>query len=146
MIEVGSPAPDFDGATQDGKRLRLSSLRGHPVVLYFYPKADTSGCTLESKGLRDAYPSLKGRGVEVVGVSTDDVDAQKDFCEKYQLPFPLVADSKGEVVDRYGVRSKSGRARRVSFFLDAEGRVREVVDTPEAGAHVEAARRHFLSS
>jgi peroxiredoxin Q/BCP len=146
MIEIGTDAPDFDGVTQSGDRLRLSSLRGRPVILYFYPEADTSGCTRESQGLRDAYPALRERGVEVVGVSADSVGKQKAFCDKYDLPFPLVADDRREVIERYGVLGRGGRARRVTFLLDPEGRVSEVVDNPKAEAHVEAARRRFLGS
>lgn len=146
MVAVGEIAPDFEAPDQDGRPFKLSSLRGDPVVLYFYPKADTPGCTSESKAFRDRYSEFVGKKVHVVGVSTDDCPAQKAFAEKYELPFPLVADRTKAVAKKFDVLAPQGYARRVSFFLDAQGRVLEVVDTPSAGPHVERARARFLSA
>lgn len=139
-------APDFESMLADGTPFRLSSLKGTSVVLYFYPKADTPGCTLESKGFRDAYDSYRSRRVEVVGVSVDDCPAQKAFLEKYGLPFRLVADADKSVAQKYGVLGPHGVARRVSFLMDGDHRVLEIIDTPKAEAHLEAARRRFLGS
>jgi thioredoxin-dependent peroxiredoxin len=144
MVAVGEGAPDFASQDQDGSPFRLSSLRGAPVVLYFYPQADTPGCTMESKGFRDIYPQLRAKNVHVVGVSTDDCPAQKAFQKKYALPFPLVADRSKAVATQFGVLGPAGKARRVSFFLDGEGRVLEVVDASSADRHLARARARFL--
>jgi peroxiredoxin Q/BCP len=144
MPQSGELAPVFDAPTADGKHLQLSSLRGHPVVLYFYPQADTPGCTVESKGLRDIYTELKAKKVEVVGVSVDGVDEQCKFADKYHLPFPLVADSTKQVATSYGVLRPSGRANRVTFFIDPQGKIAEVLTSSDATAHVEKARSLYL--
>lgn len=144
MIAVGEKAPEFDAPTTSGTRLSLSSLRGRPFVLYFFPKADTPGCTVESKGFRDEYPRYRAKNVEVVGVSVDPMDAQCAFQEKYSLPFPMIADESKEVAERFGVLGPSGRARRVSFFIDPKGSVVEVVDDGKAETHLERARARFL--
>ena len=136
MPTVGELAPDFEAPTAAGRPLRLSSLRGSSVVLYFYPEADTPSCTRESKGLRDLYPELQSKGVEVVGVSVDDVAKQSAFCEKYGLPFPLVADATKKVATTYAVLRPSGRARRATFLIGPDGKIVEVVDVPEADRHV----------
>jgi thioredoxin-dependent peroxiredoxin len=138
-------APEFDAPTQNGKHLRLASLRGHPVVLYFYPQADTPGCTRESQGLRDIYPQLKAKNVEVVGVSTDTVQEQCDFAEKYNLPFPLVADHTKSVATAYGVLRPSGRAQRTTFFIDGAGKIADVLDTSDASKHVAKVQAMYLA-
>ncbi len=144
MVAVGEQAPDFEAPNQDGSPFRLSSLRGSPVVLYFYPKADTPGCTIESKGFRDHYAEFQSHRVAVVGVSTDDCPQQKAFAVKYGLPFPLIADHSKAVATQYGVLGAGGAARRVSFFLDEKGTVLEVVDTSSAPTHLTRARARFL--
>jgi len=136
MPAIGETAPDFDAPTSLGKTLKLSSLRGHPVVLYFYPQADTPGCTVESKGFRDIYTDLQRRHVAVVGVSCDTVDEQCAFAEKYSLPFPLVADASKTVATAYGVLRPSGRANRVTFFIGADGKIQEIVTSSDAKSHV----------
>jgi thioredoxin-dependent peroxiredoxin len=146
MVAVGEIAPDFEAPNQDGTPFRLSSLRGAPVVLYFYPKADTPGCTSESKAFRDRYGEFRARKVHVIGISTDDCPDQKAFAQKYRLPFPLIADRTKAVATRYGVLGPRGNARRVSFFLDADGKVLEVVDSSSPDPHLERARARFLSS
>jgi thioredoxin-dependent peroxiredoxin len=146
MVVAGEPAPDFEAPDQDGAPFRLSSLKGSPVVLYFYPKADTPGCTIESKGFQQHLAEFAARGVRVVGVSVDDCPAQKAFAAKYALLFPLVADAKKEVAGRYGVLGPRGSARRVTFLIDREGKVVEVVDTPSPDPHVARARARFLAT
>ena len=143
MVAVGESAPDFEAPDQNGSPFRLSSLKGAPVVLYFYPKADTPGCTIEAKGFQQHLGEFGGRGVRVVGVSTDDCPAQKAFASKYGLAFTLVADAKKEVARRYGVLGALGHAKRVTFLIDPAGQVVEVVDgSPDH--HVERARARFL--
>jgi thioredoxin-dependent peroxiredoxin len=145
MVAVGETAPDFEAPNQDGTPFQLSSLRGAPVVLYFYPKADTPGCTIESKAFRDQYGEFRARKVHIIGISTDDCPDQKAFAQKYGLPFPLIADRTKAVATRYGVLGPRGNARRVSFFLDPHGKVLEVVDASSPDPHLERARARFLS-
>jgi len=144
MVAVGELAPDFTAPNQDGTPFRLSSLRGSPVVLYFYPKADTPGCTVEAKGFRDHHAEFLAKNVKIVGVSTDDCPAQKAFANKYTLPFPLIADTAKAVTGSYGVLNPRGSARRVTFLLDPQGKVVEVVDSSSAEEHVAKARARFL--
>ena len=144
MPSIGEPAPEFNAPTADGGSLKLSSLRGSSVILYFYPEADTPGCTVESKGFRDIYPELKAKGVQVVGVSVDGVDKQCAFADKYHLPFPLVADSTKTVATAYGALRPSGRARRVTFLIAPDGKIRDIIDVPEATRHLARARDVFL--
>jgi len=144
MIAAGETAPDFTAPNQDGTPFRLSSLRGSPVVLYFYPKADTPGCTIESKGFRDVHAEYAAKKVHIVGVSVDDCPAQKAFAQKYGLPFPLIADTSKSVAGAYGVLGPRGSARRVTFLLDAGGKVLEVVDSSSPDPHLERARARFL--
>lgn len=144
MVEVGQLAPDFQEKLQDGSSFRLSSLRGKPVVLYFYPKADTPGCTIEAKGFRDHYTEFQRAGVQIVGVSTDDCPEQQAFATKYGLPFPLVADHQKKVASAYGVLKPSGVAQRVTFFIEPNGAIADVVDVSGAEQHVERARIRYL--
>ncbi|HYA10539.1 MAG TPA: peroxiredoxin [Thermoplasmata archaeon] len=146
MVVVGELAPDFEAPDQDGAPFRLSSLRGSPVVLYFYPKADTPGCTIESKGFQEHLGEFASHGVRVVGVSVDDCPAQKAFAQKYGLKFPLIADSKKSVAGLYGVLGPRGVARRVSFQIDRDGKVVEVVDSSSPDPHVAKARTRFLAA
>ncbi len=145
MVGIGDAAPDFQAPNQDGTPFRLSSLKGAPVVLYFYPKADTPGCTIEAKGFRDVYAEFQAKKVAVVGVSTDDCPAQKAFQGKYGLPFPLVADHSKTVATQYGVLGPHGNARRVTFLIDPAGKVVDVVDGQPPDAHVARARALFLT-
>jgi thioredoxin-dependent peroxiredoxin len=145
MVDIGQAAPDFVAPDQDGKSFTLSSLRGSPVVLYFYPAADTPGCTVEAKGFQNYLAEFAAKKVHIVGVSTDDCPAQKAFANKYGLRFPLIADAKKEVAAKYGVLKPSGTARRVTFLIDPAGKVVEVVDTSSADTHVVKARERFLT-
>jgi peroxiredoxin Q/BCP len=136
VLALGDLAPEFEGVTGDGQRLTLSSLRGAPVVVFFYPKASSPGCTRESLGFATIYPDLERRGVKVVGVSVDDREEQRRFAENCALPFPLVADRGKEIARAFGVLGAFGLARRVTFVLDAAGRVQDVVDAFLPGPHV----------
>jgi peroxiredoxin Q/BCP len=128
MIEEGKPAPDFELPSDSGDRVRLSSLRGTPVVLYFYPKDDTPGCTTQACGIRDVYADFRERGAVVLGVSPDDEASHVKFKEKYSLPFTLLADPEHEVAEEYGVwkernmyGKKSMGIERSTFVIDADG-------------------------
>jgi peroxiredoxin Q/BCP len=130
MIEEGKPAPDFELASDSGERVRLSELRGRPVVLYFYPEDDTPGCTKQACSFRDAYGEFEERGATILGVSPDDEGSHVRFKEKYGLPFTLLADPEHEVAEQYGVwveknayGKKSMGIKRSTFVIDAEGNV-----------------------
>jgi peroxiredoxin Q/BCP len=130
MVEEGKPAPDFELTSDSGERVKLSSLRGKPVVLYFYPKDDTPGCTTQACGIRDVYADFRGRGAAVLGVSPDDEASHVKFKQKYSLPFTLLADPEHRVADQYGVwkernlyGKKSMGIERSTFVIDADGNV-----------------------
>lgn len=128
-VVEGKKAPDFTAATDGGRKLKLSDLRGKPVVLYFYPKDDTPGCTTEACSFRDDISLLTGLGAQVVGISIDDTASHKAFAEKYHLPFPLLADSTAAVARQYGALSDwlvVRMAKRYSFIIDPAGRIAKV--------------------
>ena len=130
MIEEGKPAPDFELQSDTGQTVKLSDLKGRPVVLYFYPKDDTPGCTVEACEFRDSYDVFRERGAEILGVSPDDVASHGKFKSKYELPFTLLADPEHEVAEKYGVWAernsygkKSMGIKRSTFVIDADGNV-----------------------
>jgi thioredoxin-dependent peroxiredoxin len=139
MIGVGDVAPAFEGTTQDGSRINSASFRGKPFILYFYPKANTSGCTMEARGFAEQYPALQRAGYAVIGVSVDSVDDQKSFAERCGVPFPLIADKDKSVARAYGAIGLLGIAKRVTFFVGPDGRVAEVVQGMLPGPHVKRA-------
>lgn len=144
MIAVGEEAPDFDCDASTG-RVHLKELRGAPVVLYFYPAADTPGCTIESKRFRDLKPGFDAKGVRILGISTDEVAAQQKFAKHCELPFPLIADASKEITRRYGVLGPSGKAKRTTFMIGPDGKVVEVVEGSPL-QHTAAAERRYLGS
>jgi thioredoxin-dependent peroxiredoxin len=130
VIEEGTEAPDFELEADDGSRVRLSELRGKPVVLFFYPKDDTPGCTKQACAYRDIYGELEERGAIVFGISRDDGESHRRFKDKYGLPFPLLSDSDHAVSDQYGVwgeRSYAGKKymgiNRSTFVVGPDGTV-----------------------
>ena len=143
--ETGDPAPDFQAGTNGGGSLALSSLRGRIVVLYFYPKDDTPGCTKEAQGFRDSMPELAAAGVAVVGVSKDSIERHDRFHARHDLNFTLVSDADGAICEAYGVwveKLNYGRRymgiQRASFLIDGCGVVREVWRNVRVKGHVEA--------
>ena len=142
MVEEGKPAPDFELTSDGGETVRLSDFRGKPVVLYFYPKDDTPGCTTQACGIRDVYADFRERGAEVLGVSPDDEDSHVKFKEKYSLPFTLLADPGHEVAEEYGVwkeRNKYGKKsmgiERSTFVIDADGNVSKAMRRVKPETH-----------
>lgn len=135
---VGDQAPLVAGLDQDGKEWKLVDAVGKKaVLLYFYPKDETPGCTKEACGLRDSVGDLQKSDVEVVGVSFDSAASHKEFIAKHNLNFKLIADTEGKVVDAYGVRMvDKGRARRVSFLIGKDGKILHVTDSPQADIHL----------
>ena len=130
MIEEGKPAPEFELRSDSGETVRLSDLRGRPVVLYFYPRDDTPGCTTEACEFRDAYDVFRDRGAEILGVSPDDVRSHEKFKTKYELPFTLLADPDHSTAEAYGVwgeRSFAGKKymgiNRSTFVIDEDGNI-----------------------
>jgi peroxiredoxin Q/BCP len=143
-IEEGNKAPDFTLPTHDGTKLKLSSLRGSPVVLYFYPKDDTPGCTLEACGFRDAKAKLAKHGAVVLGVSPDSPESHEKFRAKYKLPFALLADEGHKVAEKYGAwreknmyGKKSMGIARSTFVIDAVGTVVKVFKAVKVDGHDE---------
>jgi peroxiredoxin Q/BCP len=139
ILKEGDMAPLLSGHDQDGNKWDLKSKIGKEIVLlYFYPKDDTRGCTAEACGLRDKMVELKQRDVEVVGVSFDDAESHQKFVFKYNLNFPLLADTKGEIADIYGVRMGPDKHmdRRVSFLIGLNGRIVHITDSPDASVHL----------
>jgi thioredoxin-dependent peroxiredoxin len=133
MLQAGEQAPDFELPDQSGEPLRLSDLRGQTVVLYFYPRADTPGCTIQACGVRDRRTDYERAGVRVLGVSPDPVEEVANFADKFDLEFTLLADSDHAVADAYGTwgeKSMYGKTywgvQRATFLIDAEGRVARV--------------------
>lgn len=128
-LQVGQPAPGFELLDQNGKTQRLVDYRGRWLVMYFYPKNDTPGCTKEACEFRDDILMFRRMGVALLGVSTDDLASHQAFAAKYQLPFPLLSDAKGEVAAAYGALFGLGPvrfARRHSFIIDTEGRLAKI--------------------
>jgi peroxiredoxin Q/BCP len=130
VIEEGKPAPDFELQSDTGETVKLSDLKGRPVVLYFYPKDDTPGCTVEACEFRDSYDEFRERDAEIIGVSPDDVASHGKFKSKYELPFTLLADPEHEVAEKYGVwveRNSDGKKsmgiKRSTFIIDSDGNV-----------------------
>ena len=146
MIEQGDTAPDFELPDQDGQPVRLSDFRGRPVVLYFYPRADTPGCTTQACGVRDHLPEYEGAGAVVLGVSPDPVAAVKRFHEKQALNFTLLADEDHSVADTYGVwaeKSMYGKTywgvQRATFIIGPDGGVAHVIPKVSPKTHDEQA-------
>jgi thioredoxin-dependent peroxiredoxin len=144
MVEEGQEAPDFELTSDAGERVRLSQFRGRPVVLYFYPKDDTPGCTAQACGIRDTYDDFEQQGAAVLGVSPDEESSHVKFKEKYGLPFTLLADPEHEVADQYGVwgeRKYMGKTywgvERSTFLIDEEGRIAKVMRRVKPDTHAE---------
>jgi thioredoxin-dependent peroxiredoxin len=142
VIEEGKPAPDFALQSDTGETIKLSELRGKPVVLYFYPKDDTTGCTTQACGIRDAYGEFERAGAVVLGVSPDNERSHVKFRNKYELPFTLLADTEHEVADRYGVwgekkfmGKKYMGVSRSTFVIDESGRVKKVFEKVTPATH-----------
>jgi peroxiredoxin Q/BCP len=146
-LRAGDPAPDFEGTTTDGKHVALKDYRGRKLVLYFYPMDDTPGCTKQACSLRDGNSDLAARGAAVLGVSTQGEQSHKAFTQKYNLNFPLLADTDGTVGRAYGtlggggiiskLKSAAGMADRVTFVIDEKGKIAHVIDKPDVANHAQ---------
>jgi len=137
-LRIGDKAPDFEAPTYGDDTIKLSEFNSNNiVVLYFYPKDNTPGCTKEACSMRDGMEVLKGKGVKVLGVSTDGVKAHENFREKYDLNFPLVSDKSKNIVKEYGVKSAFGTAKRVTFLIDRDGTIKHIWNKVNAKNHSE---------
>lgn len=143
-LHEGDKAPVFKGVDQNGKNISLADYKGKKVVLYFYPKDDTPGCTAQSCNLRDNYTSLLKKGFEVIGISADSVKSHKKFEQKFSLPFPLVADEDQKIVNQYGVWGEKQMFGnyymgiiRTTFLIDEKGKIKKIITKPDVENHTE---------
>lgn len=142
MLKIGEKAPMFEGVTQEGRSVRLDDFAGRKLILYFYPKDNTSGCTLEAKSLRDGKQALAQMGFEIVGVSPDSVKSHQNFCTKHELNFTLIADTDKSIAEAYGVwkeKSMYGRKYmgivRTTFIIDEKGHIMHIFDKVDTANH-----------
>jgi peroxiredoxin Q/BCP len=144
VLKEGSKAPIFKAIDQNGKAISLADYKGKKVILYFYPKDDTPGCTAQACNLRDNYNLLIKKGFQVIGVSTDSVKSHKKFEEKFELPFPLVSDEDKKIVDKYnlwGEKKFMGRTymgtTRTTFLIDETGKIVKIIAKPDTANHTD---------
>ena len=142
MLKVGEKVPDFQGVDQDGKTISYQDFSGKKLVVFFYPKASTPGCTAEACDLRDNETALKAQGYQLVGVSADSVERQKKFADKYELPFPLLADENHEILNAFGVwgpKKFMGKEydgiHRTTFIVNEEGIITDVIEKVKTKEH-----------
>ena len=146
-LQVGDPAPDFTGTTTDGSTVSLADFAGKKLVMYFYPKDDTPGCTKQACSLRDHNSEIRAKGAEILGVSTQDEVSHQRFTEKYNLNFPLLADTDKRVGKAYGAvgvgglkglaMDLMGLADRITFIIDEEGKISHIIDSPNCPNHAD---------
>lgn len=139
-LSVGTPAPDFAVQDTHGQTISLNNFRGKTVVLYFYPKDDTPGCTKEACSFRDNYSAYQGKDIVVLGVSADPVTSHQKFTNKFNLPFPLLADTEGQIIQAYGVAKEGSdrlTASRVTFVIDPEGMITQVYTKIDTANHAQ---------
>ncbi|SHM90834.1 peroxiredoxin Q/BCP [Cyclobacterium lianum] len=141
-LETGQTAPDFESIDQDGNPIRLSDFKGKKVVLYFYPKDNTPGCTAQACNLRDNYEALQKAGYVVLGISSDSGKSHKKFIEKHDLPFPLIADEDKSVHEKYGTwveKNMYGRkymgTARTTFIIDEQGKIEDIISKVKTKEH-----------
>lgn len=142
-LQPGNMAPDFSGIDQNGEQIKLSDFRGKKVVLYFYPKDDTPGCTAQACNLRDNYDQLLKEGFIVLGISKDNEKSHRKFIDKYSLPFSLIADTDTKINEAYGVwaeKSLYGKTywgtNRTTFIIDEEGKIAEIIQKVDTKNHI----------
>jgi peroxiredoxin Q/BCP len=144
QLNMGDAAPDINALDQDGNKIQLKDFAGSKLILFFYPKANTPGCTAEACSLRDYYADLLSNGFKIVGVSADNAKNQKSFISKYRLPFPLIADTDKKVIQDYGVwgpkkfmgRTFDGIIRK-TFVISEDGKIEKIFDKVNTGEHAE---------
>lgn len=149
-LEKGDKAPHFEGKDQNGKTVKLDDFKEQKLVIYFYPKDMTPGCTTQACNLRDNYDVLKKENIAIIGVSADDEKKHQKFIDKYDLPFPLIADTEKEVIKAFGVwglKKFMGKEydgiHRTTFLINEEGKVHDIIKKPKTKAHAEEILEKF---
>jgi peroxiredoxin Q/BCP len=150
LLQVGEKIPSFSLKQTDGSTTKSSSFKGNKTVLYFYPKDDTPGCTKEACSLRDNYRQFTGRGIKVFGISPDSIESHRKFSDKYQLPFPLLADPDHRVAEKFGVwveknmygKKKMG-IKRTTFIIDESGKIEAVIKKVDTANHAAQLREYL---
>jgi peroxiredoxin Q/BCP len=143
-LTAGKKAPTFSGVDQDGQKIALADFKGKKLALYFYPKDDTSTCTVQACNLRDGFKTLAKKGIEVVGVSPDDTASHLKFIGKHKLPFRIIADTERKVIEKYGLwaeKSMYGRkymgVLRTTFLIDEAGKIVKIIEKPKVKEHAD---------
>lgn len=134
-LSVGTQAPQFTTKDTNGNTVSLSDYAGKKVVIYFYPKDDTPGCTKQACSFRDNYSEYQGKDIVVLGISKDDEDSHQQFTQKYNLPFPLLADVDGSLIKAYDVEGSNGYAQRVTYVIDETGKIVHVDSSVKTESH-----------
>lgn len=134
-LTEGEPAPQVKAKAHDGKEIDLAALKGRPVVLYFYPKDETPGCTKEACAFRDAWGEYQKANVVLVGISTDSLDSHEQFAEHHKLPFHLVSDADGAIAKAYGVPNRAGFLGRQTFVIGVDGNVKKIYRSVDVSKH-----------
>ena len=144
FLKIGDKAPEFSGLDQHGNTIRLSEFSGKTLVLYFYPKDNTPGCTVQACNLRDNFSELAKQNISVLGVSADSMQKHQKFIDKYSLPFPLIADENHELLNKYGVwglKKFMGKEydgiHRTTFIINEEGVIAEIIKKPKTKVHAQ---------
>jgi peroxiredoxin Q/BCP len=144
MLAIGAKIPDVSGLTQENVLVHLPSLIGKPLVVYFYPKDNTPGCTAQACSIRDHYSTLQEKGIQILGISADSVTSHQKFVSKFTLPFPLIADTEKSIIDAFGVwgpKKFMGKEYegifRTTFLFDEEGLLKEILTKPDTKKHAE---------
>jgi peroxiredoxin Q/BCP len=148
MIKVGDKLPDFEGVLTSGEKLNSKNLLGKWVVLFFFPKAFTPGCTNEVCSINNNIENLKKLGVEIFGISKDKLSTQRRFKEKYNLKYELIADESGDIIRSFGISKKTGSAERKTFIINPDGKIAHIfekVDVKNHGKEIEDVLRLFFS-
>lgn len=135
LLAVGAPAPPVEATAHSGDKVSLEKLKGKPVIVYFYPKDDTPGCTIEAQQIRDSYEDLSKTGAVVLGVSSDSNESHSEFAKKYSLPFQLLPDSDNAIAKAFGVPVRGGKASRVTFLIDKHGKIAKVFPKVNPDGH-----------
>ncbi|MEZ4300555.1 MAG: redoxin domain-containing protein [Polyangiaceae bacterium] len=146
LLPIGADAPNLAATDQHGKQHHLADEKGHPVVVYFYPKDNTPGCTKEACAFRDVWDKFSAANVQVLGVSTDDEKSHEAFAKEQKLPFPILADPNSEWVKAFGVPVRLGMASRVSFLIGADGKVAKVYPNVDPGIHADEVLKDATSA
>lgn len=151
QLKIGDKAPDFQGKDQNGRTIRLTDFKGKKLIIFFYPKDDTPGCTATACNLRDNFKGLTNKGFQVIGISADDQDSHSRFADKYNLPFPLIADTEKDILLKYdalGEKTVFGKITtgiiRKTYVINEEGEIEKIFSKVDTGTHTEQIINSYL--